>query len=428
MASSPPVSPAACAVAGMPWCEACSTTLAPPSTASTLLEQWRPAALRSLLFLQNASEAELRQLAGRVVDVLHERGLLCSGAGGARRPCRAFIQRPPRGGPPVLHVCPPRERRIFCAPYATDRTTSARVRKFAAGCVVPELPCKRFDLAMISYDVHRLRTTKFHHHGAFFGPDDVDEVYRRIQRRDRSLSHLTAMLQPMRPPSPLIHRRCALVGANHVVRCRSWGARIDGAAYDAIFRVNGFQLDAKRVHNQWLDPRHAGTRTTYRQSCLTSGRRLASSRSEVCLLTPDFLSRQRDHTDHTQVCGGARLRSEYTERSVAAATAQGFRFLLFGRDAPYRSLQGEGSGDAAFLTALALCEDVHVYAVGLHGQLREDGSMEFVYQHGYDALLGRCQPHTNTTCVDEKYATSQMLREVQWAVWHALGLAQWVYT
>ena len=63
-----------------------------------------------------------------------------------------------------------------------------------------------------------------------------------------------------------------------------------------------------------------GARTTYRQSCLTSGRRLERTRDEVCLLTPDFLSMQDSHADHVPVCGGKRLRSEYPERSVAAAT------------------------------------------------------------------------------------------------------------
>ena len=205
---------------------------------------------------------------------------------------------------------------------------------------------------------------------AFFGPDDLDEVYHRLRRRNKSLPHLATMLRPMRPPAAQSHRRCALVGSNHYLRCRQWGEHIDkvqlvgtdynSLAYDAVFRVNGFQLDMKRVPNQWLPPEHAGKRTTYRQSCMTSGRRLPSSRHEVCILTPDFLSTQREHTDHTQVCGGPRQRSLYTEHSVAAATQEGFRFLLFGRDAPYKGLSGQGSGDAAFLAALNLCYEVDV--------------------------------------------------------------------
>lgn len=248
-----------------------------------------------------------------------------------------------------------------------------------------------------------------------------------------SVEHLAAMLAPMRPPPPQVHRRCALVGANHVLRCRTWGARIDDGAYDAVVRVNGFQLDAEHVPNQWVDPLHAGKRTTYRQSCLTRGQRLASSRSEVCLLTPDFLSTQRDHTDHTQVCGGPRLRSEYTERTVAAATSQGFPFFLFGRGAPYRSLTPEGwgsSGEAAFLATLALCQEVHVYGVGLLGRPRADGGVEAVYQHAYDPVVGQCGSRAaNTSCGDlTTHVISQLVREVRWAVWHALGLAKWVWS
>ena len=406
--------------------------------------------------------AELNALASSVVDILHERGLLCS-TSGARGHCHASVRRS-RKGQPLLQVCLPPAPRVFCAPFANDRSTSRRARRLAAGCAVPELPCQHFDLVRIALDLARLRALPptvaspsspsppppppFQvpspslqrrrrppprgqpHPSAFFGPEDIDEVYGRLRRRNKSLPHLAALLRPMRPPAAQIHRRCALVGANHVLRCRRWGVRIDGPEYDAVFRVNGFQLDARLVPNQWLDPRHAGMATTYRQSCLTGGRRLASSRGEVCLLTPDFLSTQRDHTDHTQVCAGPRLRSEYTEHTVAEATSEGFRFLLFGRDAPYRGLSGEGSGDAAFLAALALCRTVDAYGVGLLAQPGAEGAVEAVYQHGYDPVVGRCDPRAaNTSCGDRTaYVTSQMVREVQWAVWHAMGLANWIWS
>lgn len=266
----------------------------------------------------------------------------------------------------------------------------------------------------------------------FFGLDDLDEVYKRMKRSDKNQAQLAALLRPMQPPAAPRHQRCALVGANHVLRCRDWGRLFDGTEYDAIFRVNGFMLDQIVLPNQWLDPIHAGTRTTYRQSCLTAGKRLASSRSEVCVLTPDFLSKQRDHTDHTQVCAGPKLRSEYTERSVAAATADGYRFLLFGRHL-YKGLAGEGSGDAAFLASLALCHEVHAFGVGLLGRPKRSGEdavhMEAVYQHAYDPILGQCDERAaNTSCGDQAaYVTSQLAREVHWAVWHALGVAKWVW-
>ena len=442
-----PTATSVCAVAGTPWSEACRTALAPSATNAR--KPWQARDTPALLALPNAGKAELNALASSVVDILHERGVLCS-TSGARGHCHASVP-VSRNGQLLLQVCLPPARRVFCAPFASDRRTHNKARMLAAGCTVPKLPCQHFDLVQIALDIARLRahptaslvspsspslqrrrrTPRGEAHlSAFFGPDDIDEVYGRLRRAKKSLPHLAAMLSPMRPPEAQIHRRCALVGANHVMRCRRWGARIDGPEYDAIFRVNGFQLDERRVPNQWLDPLHAGKTTTYRQSCLTGGRRLNSSRGEVCLLTPDFLSTQRDHTDHTQVCAGRRQRSEYTEHTVAQATSEGFRFLLFGRDAPYRSLSGEGSGDAAFLAALALCRTVDAYGVGLLAQPGAEGAVEAVYQHGYDPVVGRCDPRAvNTSCgVHAPYVKSQMVREVQWAVWHAMGLANWIWS
>ena len=449
----PPTATKACAVPGTSWSEACTSQITALAESSDI---WQPTPGQAIVALRNASKAELDMIASRVVNVLHARGVLCSVVGTQDR-CQASFHKSTRSGQQVLQVCLPRMQRVFCAPFASDRSTSPKVRRLASGCAAPTLPCQRFDLGRIALDLARLRTPQSEASGSmpsspqppslsstpagqhrrsrgpFFGPDDVNEAYTRLRRRNKSLPLLEAVLRPMRPPMAPIHGRCALVGSNHVLRCREWGALFNGSDYDAIFRVNGFMLDRQRVPNQWLDPRHAGTRTTYRQSCLTAGERLASSRSEVCLLTPDFLSTQRDHTDHTQVCGGPKLRSEYTERSVAAATAMGYEFLLFGRDAPYKALAGEGSGDAAFLAALALCNEVHAYGVGLLGRSRRGARgevvMEAVYQHSYDPILGRCEAHaSNTSCGDQAaYVTNQLLREVQWAVWHTLGIARWVW-
>ena len=454
--------PAACAIPGTtPWCEACAAI--PTAAAARHSERWSP--LISIGHLTNISHQELTLAASRVADLLQHRGILCNsespckvypselfvtkeppqqqsgkkqlqhstGTSNATAPRRRGVARQLQHGP-MLHVCPSKAmRRIFCAPFASDRTTNKGVHRLATGCVAPTLPCQKFDLGRVAFELSQLRDTSDGGRGrggAFFGPADFDEVYARIARKPKSQTHVRELLQSMQAPASQSHGRCALVGANHVLRCRNWGARFDGDTYEAIMRVNGFQLDRDRVPMQWLEPRRAGRRTTYRQSCMTRGRRLNATRGEVCLLTPDFLSSQSTHTDHTQICGGPRVRSEYTERSVAAATAMGYRFALFGRDAPYRSLAGTGSGDAAFVAALALCRELDVYGVGLYGRHLGDGTLEAVYQHAYDEGLARCQPIAiNSSCGDQgSYVTSQLAREAQWAVWHVLGVANWIWT
>ena len=397
---------------------------------------------------------ELHGLALRIASVLQRRGLLCTkddpcSVSFTRNAHRPIHKKGSNGNASMLpsaelRVCPSRSmRRVFCAPFANDRTTNFKASKIAAGCLAPVLRCRNFNIASIIADVMKLRQNDdFARSNVFYGPEDVDAVFARIQRKPKNYTQLFEAMSRMQVPAAQQYGRCALVGANHVLRCRDWGERFDGNSYQAILRVNGFQLDPKVVPNQWLDPRHAGSRTTFRQSCMTLGKRLESTRGEVCLLTPDFLSNQVTHTDHAQVCGGNKRRSEYTERSVAAAAAKGFRFLLFGRGGNYTSLQGTGSGDAAFVAALALCRELHVYGVGLHGRRRHDGVLEAVYQHGYDEGLAQCSPRAseiNCSCSSaahpqlhcreiEAYVVSQFVREMQWAVWHVLGLARWVWS
>ena len=484
---SPPslASSAACLVDGVvPWCEACAAHMAlinRTGSGSPLHSRWRAhhanANANSSSVLLELSSAQLAQAAREVASLLEQRGVLCnrnapctvSAVGGTQTQSDPMLHhvderagahvdathskvhsRQPgqRRDGPALIVCPAKGvRRIYCAPFANDRTTFRKARRLATGCLAPSLPCQRFDIGRIASDLDRLRSHEGGHRefsdshtddanrhakkgdGAFFGPADVDEVYARIARQTKSQPLLHSAMQAMEVPAAQSIGKCALVGANHMLRCRHWGARFDSKAYDAIFRVNGFQIDRKRVPNQWLDERHAGVRTTHRQSCMTLGKRLNSTRGELCLLTPDFLSSQVSHADHTQVCGGPGLRSEYTERSVASATALGYRFALFARGAPYRSLSGVGSGDAASLVALALCRELHVYGVGLFGRRLDDGSFELVYQHAYDPGLASCHPSAvNTSCGDQaSYVGSQLVREAQWAVWHVLRVARWFW-
>lgn len=369
----------------------------------------------------NATDADadaLEHLANRVKNVLHHRRLLCSSS----RPCA--VSGITGQTTSKLKICPPIMSRVFCAPFASERSSRFE-RALAEGCLAPPLPCQTFDLGRIAHALDTLRSSR-----SFYGPGDLDEAFVKLKRREKDRTQLAKVMQSLAKPEAQSHNRCALAGANHMMRCRNWGAHLDDpTVYDAVFRVNGFQLDEARIPNQWLNPRYAGRRTTYRQSCMTLGQRLNSSRSETCILTPDFLSAQSTHTDHTQVCGGPRLRSEYTESSVAAAVAQGYRFLLFGREAPYSGLVGTGSGDAAFLAALALCRELDVYGVGLHGRYLTNDTIEAVYQHAYDPGLGKCKPDArNVPCAKVTRASlvsAQFEREMHWAVWHALGLANW---
>ena len=135
---------------------------------------------------------------------------------------------------------------------------------------------------------------------------------------------------------------------------------------------------------------------------------------------------------------GARQASQ-ERRSSAPSSESGWHRLESDRagspDLPESEPGSESSGggsDAAFLAALAVCRDVHVYGVGLLGRPRPDGAIEIVYQHAYDEVLAPCLPHAvNASCgpawPGDQYVTGQLLREVQWATWQALGLARWVH-
>ena len=55
---------------------------------------------------------------------------------------------------------------------------------------------------------------------------------------------------------------------------------------------------------------------------------------------------------------------------------------------------------------------------------------ELVYQHGYDPVLGGCDARAaNSSCNGElaAYVANQLAREAQWAAWHALGVANWIW-
>ncbi|KAL1528057.1 hypothetical protein AB1Y20_009423 [Prymnesium parvum] len=413
----------------------------------------------------------LGHLAARLQATLVRRGVLCD----AGAPCN--VTHVGSRGRRLLRVCAPPARRVFCAPFAAERSSDPRARCLAYGCALEAAPCQLVDPRAVDADVRELLRTH-RQRSAFYGAADAppsrvraqeEEVYARLQRRPRSRGDLRTMLAPMRTERGRRHQRCALVGANHRMRCGEWGAALD-SEYDAIFRANGFQLDRHRVPNQalvsanpplllhpphtptspsptpllapleviacshraeqWMHPRHAGTKTTYRQSCLTGGKRLNSTRSEVCILGLDFFTTQATHTDHTQVCGRPALRSEYTERSVAAATREGFQFLLFGRGKPGQSLLGDGSGDAASLAALVLCNHTDVYGVGLHSKRMNGNAFEIVYQHGYDDALGGCHPRAHQSRCDDMQTLvvlNHLTREIRWALLHVLGVFNWIF-
>eukprot|EP00966_Prymnesium_polylepis_P147051 3396849-Prymnesium_polylepis.1 len=192
--------------------------------------------------------------------------------------------------------------------------------------------------------------------------------------------------------------------------------------------MNGFQLDKERVPSQWLPPVHAGSRTTYRQSCMTAGVRLESTRKETCLITPDHFW-VNTHVDHSSACGeSVRRRSEYTERTIGKAMEQGFRFVFFGRGAPYPGILSEahGSGDVSLVAALALCESVDAVGFGLFG---EGPGSNVHYLHSYSPDVGRCAARGRTrTCWLKGAAKVRKMirREVTWSVWHVLGVLNWV--
>lgn len=198
---------------------------------------------------------------------------------------------------------------------------------------------------------------------------------------------------------PRRYGTCAVVGSGHDLRCGTpRGSEIDGR-HEAIFRSNsaqhapnerGFEgtpfMGSLRQHYT-IDPPRGGTRTTFRVSCLFGGR--AALPSTPAASTKTFAASDTEHETcivprmwfkqawgkesannarHTCCTAKSNLRSSYNLSQLVELESRGARFAFFhGVDSGEPAIDAmlAGSGGNALHAALALCERVNVYGVGL---------------------------------------------------------------
>ena len=228
----------------------------------------------------------------------------------------------------------------------------------------------------------------------------------------------------------LSHGTCAFVGSGHDLRCgAARGAEID--AHDAVFRANAAQQ--REAQDRWIDSARAGRRTDYRVNCLHESRAVPSMRDEVCILPlPWWLLPQGKEwvSNAARICCEDQARSSYDAETLVQHIKRGSRFAfvnaaasikdlmplsldpgsfdaepllrtLFPQKRPhltereaYLGLTPHGSflansGGNALYAALAMCNHVDVYGVGLFSA---GASGDKLYAHAYDDRVGKCAP------------------------------------
>jgi hypothetical protein len=262
---------------------------------------------------------------------------------------------------------------------------------------------------------------------------------------------------------PRQYRSCAVVGSGHDLRCgKARGAEID-ETHDAIFRSNsaqhrrgerGFEgsAHARELQRHYaIDPARGGERTTFRVNCLFGGlaalpRTTASTRPrhradepETCIIARAWFGQPWGVEGFNNLrhpcCSNRLLRSSYNVSRLRALEMGGARFAFFGGVASGDdSIDAmlAGSGGNALHAALALCERVDVYGLGLYsGGAHEDK----VYAHAYDERVGQClQPGSrvyefgNAKGLGGFFAwrRDRVRTEILMHVLHALGIVRWV--
>jgi hypothetical protein len=189
------------------------------------------------------------------------------------------------------------------------------------------------------------------------------------------------------------HRSCAVVGSGHTLRCgqsSGMGAEID--AQDAVFRANAQQYTiapklskqhAATLRRMRIDTNDAGNRTTYRVNCLFANQ--WTDASETCIVSHAWLGQPWGLESFNSVrhvcCDFTRHQSSYNISHLRSMQRAGVRVLMLagprsGEDQIDTLLQG--SGGNALLSALALCDQVRLYGMGLHST---DVHSDKVYMH-----------------------------------------------
>ena len=300
------------------------------------------------------------------------------------------------------------------------------------------------------------------------GKRTVEDDGRNVPRYRAALERLvgrqgglpvTHGMNASRPWGPLMFNRCAVVGSGPDLRCgRPRGRDIDSA--DAVFRANVAQMFGLPYRNivgvalgkVRITPKRAGRRTTFRVNCMFRNAIVGGAYrgEETCVVSRRWWAlpwgREIFNNAHYTCCEYA-VRSNYNVSRIEALTRTGGRFVWFGGDTsgePILDAMHESSGGNALQAALALCQRVDVYGVGLLALRGISGPK--TYSHYFDKEVGDCLvPGSNESAATirrhvarvksrnrrgalARMNQSKLAAELLWHILAAFGAIRWIKT
>lgn len=383
--------------------------------------------------LDRAAGEALSEGAMQLRSDLEARGVLCNGRRNASRGiCGVEVV---AGG--VLRIClPPGVPGSVCEPWGELWQQ--------VGLPLASASCFQFNLTHIALWWTALRTRP-----AFLTSTSDARFRALIQRKPKPVASTKAAARALGEKraadfiawlnsrgnltragdelAPQRHRRCAVVGSGHSLRCHEppVGVQIDG--HDAVFRANGAQRYGGSVRRgqpprceQCISARRAGRRTSYRVNCLedqqppspTAPSPAAPSSDELgaaetggtCIIARRWWHMawgEESFNTAVHSCCDKPSRADYRlPRLRRLATTMRFAWFAGASDAgrqedsmkaslkeevtplaraEHRPVQQpaeaadiqellEGSGGVALASALSLCQRVSVFGVGLYSE------------------------------------------------------------
>ena len=238
-------------------------------------------------------------------------------------------------------------------------------------------------------------------------------------------------------------------------------------AHDAVFRANAAQQPEMRA--RYLSPEMAGSRTDYRVNCLQNSSALPSMRSETCVVPLTWWGQVAGHehvSNTARPCCDPLTSSSYELAQLRSLVEQGFSLAFLNGGASFAASvplvafpssfgtvqkanlfpvsgitvpSGEflsNSGGNALYAALAMCDRVDLYGVGLFSK---GASGDKVYVHSYDKHAATCASpgkglkaleiqggFINGLSYTPKWLRARVRNELFMHVLHAFDLLRWI--